>query len=106
MKWQDPMFDLEQSIAEWRRQMTVGGVKNPGVLDELESHLREDLERQTRTGIDVQNAFAAAVKKIGSAGALKNEFNKSTASTILEKMMIAAAVLVLVFGALLSIATL
>jgi len=99
------MLNLEQSIAEWRRQMSAGGVKNSAVLDELESHLREDMERQIRSGIDAQKAFAAAVQKIGPASALKNEFNKSTATAILEKLMLAAAVLILAFGAFLSIAT-
>jgi hypothetical protein len=100
------MFNLEQSIAEWRRQMSAGGVQNSTVLDELESHVREDVERQMRAGIDAQKAFAAAVQRIGPASALKNEFRKSTAAGIAEKMMVGTAVLVLAFGAFLSIATL
>jgi ferritin-like metal-binding protein YciE len=42
------MFDPEQTIAEWRRQMAAGGIKTPEVLNELESHLREDVEQQER----------------------------------------------------------
>src|SRR4051812_33857381 len=99
------MFNLDKSITEWRRQMSAGGVKNSTVLDELESHVREDVERQTRCGSDAQKVFEGAVQKIGPASALKNEFKKSTAATIAEKMMIAVAVLVLAFGAFLSIAT-
>jgi hypothetical protein len=86
--------------------MFAGGVKDSAVLDELESHLREDVERQTRSGVDAQKAFAAAVVKIGPARALKNEFKKSTSAAILEKLMLTAAVLVLAFGAFLSVATL
>lgn len=37
------MFNLEQSIADWRRQMLATGIKTPAPLDELESHLREDI---------------------------------------------------------------
>ncbi len=37
------MFNLEQSIAEWRQQMLAAGPKNPTPLNELESHLREDM---------------------------------------------------------------
>ena len=40
------MFDLEQSIADWRRQMLAAGIKTPVPLEELESHLREEIERQ------------------------------------------------------------
>jgi len=37
------MFNLEPSIAEWRRQMLAAGVKTPVPLEELESHLRDEL---------------------------------------------------------------
>jgi hypothetical protein len=40
------MFNLEQSIAEWRQQMLAAGIKTPATLNELESHLREEFERQ------------------------------------------------------------
>jgi len=42
----EPMFDLEEKIAEWRRQMLVAGIKTPAPLDELEGHLREEIELQ------------------------------------------------------------
>jgi len=99
------MFDLEQAINEWRARMSDGGVNDSEVLDELESHVREDVERQTRSGVAEQKSFESAVKKIGPASALKNEFKKCTAAMVAEKMMMAAAGLVLVFGALLSVVT-
>src|SRR6476661_8231305 len=71
------MPDLETRIAQWRRQMIAGGITNPEVLDELESHLREDIERHARSGLNVQQAFDAAVAKIGDASALKSEFGIS-----------------------------
>jgi len=70
------MFNLEQAIAEWRMQMLAAGVKNPNVLDELESHLREDVEQQMRLGLSAEHAFAAAVRRIGQAGSLRREFAK------------------------------
>ena len=100
------MFNLEQAVTQWRRQMSAAGIKSSDVLDELESHLREDMERQTRSGVDAQKAFEAAVQKIGPAGALKNEFRRSTAAIVAEKMMVGAAILVLAFGAFLSVVTL
>jgi len=100
------MFNLDQAIAEWRRQMTAGGIETPAILDELESHLREDVERELRSGPDVERAFTAAVRKIGPASALKKEFEKSTVAAAGEKLMFAAAVLVVAFGAFLSVVTL
>ena len=32
------MFDLEQAIADWRRQMLAAGIKTPVPLEELKSH--------------------------------------------------------------------
>jgi hypothetical protein len=99
------MFNLNQAITEWRRQMTAGGIKTPAVLDELESHLREDVEQHVRSGIDAQRAFDAAVKKIGPASALRIEFKKSTAGVVLEKLMIVVAFLFVAFGIFLSVVT-
>jgi hypothetical protein len=70
------MFNLEQSISQWRRQMQSTGVKNPEVLDELESHLREDLSRRIQSGESEQEAFAAAVEGVGQPSLLKHEFAK------------------------------
>jgi hypothetical protein len=71
------MFNLEQAIASWRQQMIASGIKSLGVLDELENHLREDVERKARLGVGEQAAFAAAVRQIGGADVLKIEFTKA-----------------------------
>ena len=60
------MFDLEPAIADWRKQMLAAGIKTPVPLEELESHLREDVEQQMRSGFSEQEAFGSAVKKIAS----------------------------------------
>jgi Clp amino terminal domain, pathogenicity island component len=73
------MPDLEMRIAEWRGQMAGGGVTNPEVLDELENHLREDIEQRMRAGASAPQAFAAAVERIGAPRVLRSEFAKSGA---------------------------
>jgi hypothetical protein len=70
------MFNLDQAIAAWRQQMSAGGVKTRAILDELESHLRDDIEQQIRSGIAAQSAFENAVQRIGQPYALKTEFAK------------------------------
>jgi len=70
------MFDLEKAIADWRQQMVAAGVKNGEVLNELESHLRDDIEQQMRTGLAPQRAFETAVERMGHGQALKREFEK------------------------------
>jgi hypothetical protein len=70
------MFNLDNAISEWRRRMLDAGIKTPEVLDELESHLREETERQMRSGLNDRQAFETAVQQIGKAGALEEEFKK------------------------------
>src|SRR5579864_4866004 len=83
------MFNLEKSIANWREQMLAAGIKTPVPLEELESHLREEVERQMRSGVEAQPAFEAAIQKIGRTDVLKNEFRKVNLLTV-EKMRIKA----------------
>jgi hypothetical protein len=71
------MFDLEKAVAEWRREMLEAGIKTPEPLEELESHLREDVDDQMRTGLDAQQAFEKAAGQIGKSGVLKSEFAKA-----------------------------
>src|SRR5580658_189651 len=71
------MFNLEQSIADWRRQMLAAGIKTPVPMEELEGHLRAEIEQQMNAGSSEQGAFSCAVQEIGQAQALKNEFAKA-----------------------------
>ena len=71
------MFDLEQSIAEWRKQMLCAGIKSPVPLEELEIHLREDIEWQIKSGLNEQTAFEISAGQIGQPKMLKSEFKKS-----------------------------
>jgi hypothetical protein len=94
------MFDLDQSIAEWRQQMLAAGIKTPVPLDELESHLREEIERQMKSGPNEQEAFTAAAQKLGQASALKREFQKGYPLTIKRKRIsaIAAGIITILVG--------
>jgi hypothetical protein len=70
------MFNLETAIAEWRRQMIAAGIKTPVPLEELENHLREEIERQIKCSTDEEQAFKLAVERIGQGGKLREEFAK------------------------------
>jgi hypothetical protein len=70
------MFDLEQSLAEWRRQMLAAGIQTPVPLEELEAHLREEIERLVKSGLGERSAFISAVQEIGPIHALRSEFEK------------------------------
>ena len=70
------MFNLEQSIAEWRKQMLAAGIQTPVPLEELEIHLRDEIERQMKSGLNEQKVFEISAQQIGQAGLLKTEFTK------------------------------
>jgi hypothetical protein len=74
------MFNFDKAVARWRQEMLAGGMKSPDVLDELESHLRDEIERQIRSGADEQHAYQAAVASLGQARVLRSEFAKSANS--------------------------
>ena len=67
---------LDNDIANWRRQMFAAGIKSAEVLDELESHLRDDVERRIRAGMDTAQVFGMAAAQFGPPRALKMEFAK------------------------------
>jgi hypothetical protein len=97
------MFDRDQPIAKWRQQLVAAGMTTPEVLDELESHLREEIQRLSKSGKTSQEAFGTAVQNLGTAPALKNEFGKiKDPISIVERLMIGISVFLVIFIVLLS----
>src|SRR6185295_15091896 len=76
------MPNLEESIAAWRRQMQAEGITATALLDELESHLRDDLEQQQRSGLGPEQAFEVSVRRIGQARELKLEFARASQAPV------------------------
>ena len=87
------MFDLEQNIAEWRKQMFAAGIQTPVPLEELEIHLREEIERQMKTGLSAQPAFEISVQQIGQPKKLDMEFTKTERTSMKQIFKIVVAFL-------------
>jgi hypothetical protein len=85
------MFDLENSISQWRRQMLAAGIHSP--LEELEGHLREDAAQQMNSGSGAQRAFEIAAKNVGPASELKQEFRKIGTAMKMQNVIKLAAVI-------------
>ena len=92
------MFNLEEAITGWRRKMLAAGVKAPAPMDELECHLREEIDQQTRSEASAQQAFESAARSIGKATALNAEFEKLDVTTHKRHMIRIIAVLAALFG--------
>lgn len=65
--------------------MIAAGIKTPVPLEELESHLREEIERQTKSGTNEEQAFTLAAERIGNGENLQKEFRKVEVDTKLKK---------------------
>jgi hypothetical protein len=70
------MFNLEQSIAAWRQEISSAGIKSPELIEELESHLREEFAHRLRSCPSPEEAFAVASQQIGAPALLESEFRK------------------------------
>ncbi len=88
------MFDLDQNVRSWRDAASHTLRATPDVLDELESHLRDEFDRLTRAGSSPQEAWAKAVEGLGTPQQLAGEFTKLRVRTWIPAW-IANAVLIL-----------
>jgi hypothetical protein len=70
------MFDLEQQIAAWRRNLERKRVANKEALTELEGHLRDHIARLKSSGLSDAERFQIAIERMGETTALKEEFAK------------------------------
>jgi hypothetical protein len=97
------MFNFEQSIAEWRQQMLAAGIKTPVPLEELEIHLREEIERQMKSGLSEQNAFEISVQHVGQPKVLEGEFKKDERTFMKRTVKIGAGIAGILIGMALTI---
>jgi hypothetical protein len=70
------MFDLEQEIAAWRNRLAGSGSLTEDRLQELESHLRDEVEALAGHGLAPDEAWLIGVKRLGNVDAVAREFGK------------------------------
>lgn len=70
------MFDLNEQIAKWRSGLAESEKCSKADIDELESHLREEIDNLTPAGLSQQEAFVVAKGRLGDTASLENEFAK------------------------------
>jgi ABC-type transport system involved in cytochrome c biogenesis permease subunit len=68
------MLDLETRIASWRQTVAAVFPGNRDLCDELESHLRDDLDARLKSGATLDSSWAAAVGNLGSPQVLAAEY--------------------------------
>ena len=58
---------IENEISAWRAYLTAHGDVSADNLEELESHLRDQIDELIGSGLSDDEAFIVAVRRSGSA---------------------------------------
>jgi hypothetical protein len=82
------MHNLEKQIAEWRKTVMTARSVGDETIDELESHLRENVEQLVRSGMAEPEAFQKAVAQLGGASTIASEFRKLEPTWLPVKLVI------------------
>lgn len=69
-------FDLNLAVQDWRNQLRQSAAYRVADGEELESHLRDSVEKLVAGGLSDQEAFLVASQRIGPGRALEQEFAK------------------------------
>jgi len=70
------MFDLDTAIGAWRKSLVYKRSIMKEDLDELERHIRDEVEIQVTRGLTEEDAFRRSVRKMGSIPVIDSEYKK------------------------------
>ena len=79
------MFDLNYSILNWKQNLLGNESFTRENIDELESHLSEQINDLTGAGLNDEEAFWVAQKRIGTVKSLNQEYTKINSLNIFRK---------------------
>ncbi|MCO5177116.1 MAG: permease prefix domain 1-containing protein [Thermomicrobiales bacterium] len=84
-----PALSLEDQIDLWRSYLRRRQTIHPVDIDELEDHLREQIDVLVDADLSTDEAFLVAVKRIGSLDALSREFAREHADRLWKQLVVA-----------------
>ncbi len=82
---------LEGRIAEWRGYLLGHQTIHPVDVAELEDHLREQIDVLAEAGLDADEAFLVAVKRMGDLDALSAEFAREHSERLWKQLVTSGA---------------
>ncbi len=91
------MFDLNEEILKWRRSLAESDPLDEPAVDELESHLREEIESLVSLNLSEEESLWLARRRLGGAGDLSREFGKINRSAVLRARLVWMAAGVLAY---------
>jgi len=81
------MFDLNGKISMWRSNLAKSETLGSTDIDELEIHLREEIEQLTTLKLSDEEAFLIAAHRLGSTDSLAGEYAKINPSSIFRRRL-------------------
>ncbi|OJX62326.1 MAG: hypothetical protein BGO95_11130 [Micrococcales bacterium 73-13] len=82
---------LEARIAEWRGYVDRARTIEPAEAEELETHLRDRVDELRAAGLDDDEAFLVAVKRLGAIDAISREFARTNSARLWKQLVAAPA---------------
>jgi len=81
------MFDLNKAISSWRLNLSEKQTCAKSDIDEMETHLREEIDSLTASKLSEQEAFLVATHRLGDPDSLAEEFAKVNTSFLWRKRL-------------------
>ena len=82
---------LEERIGEWRSFVLRRKAIDADDVDELEDHLRNQAADLQEAGLDEEEAFLIAVKRLGSLDSLSQEYAREYSERLWKRLVVAPA---------------
>jgi hypothetical protein len=78
---------IEEQIAQWRMYLRRRRAIHGSDIEELESHLRDQMAGLTEAGLAEDEAFLIAVKRVGNLDALSREFAREHSDRLWKQLV-------------------
>lgn len=82
------MFQLDDAMREWRTCMVQQGTTSQPDMDELESHLRDDIEQLVDKDLSVEEAYLVGIHRLGAPPELSAEFGKINGARVWTRRLL------------------
>ncbi len=79
---------LDEQIAQWRAYLRRRRVIHAPDMEELESHLRDQVSELVGAGLAVDEAFLVAVKRMGNLDAVSREFAREHSARLWKQLVV------------------
>jgi hypothetical protein len=84
----EPHAELKAQIDRWRGYVQRSRAISAADVDELEDHLRGQVANRQATGLDDEEAFLVAIKRLGNLDAVSHEFAREHSERLWKQLVL------------------